>query len=228
MNPSLELLARLGIALIPGIVNLLAAFDELDKQAKFLVFFRPSRSLGFWLWLLVQLLLPGVLFWYWLDLPNKSIDDFDTKFIIEEAVAKGLIFIAVVNSSVEIGSLPINIKTFYNAVIQQIFRLIDRRQAAVTSEFWTEFEEALLASEPGDLQRGLKYLENYFTRGLRLPQEKKDYREKLQKVRDESDRERKVSALIDVMDVRRRDLTRALGWFHCQALKDKFDRGWPS
>ncbi|NJO21010.1 MAG: hypothetical protein HC838_14565 [Spirulinaceae cyanobacterium RM2_2_10] len=227
MNPLLEVAIKLSVALIPGVLNLMVALDELDQQARFLVFFKPIRSLGFWLWVAIQLAFPAVFFWYFLELATKPIQDVaNLQFILEEAAGKGIIFIAVMNARVELGPVPLNIKALYKVFVQQAFRLIDRNQADVTSEFWTEFEVALLQRSDDELDAGIRYLENYFALGLRPAQEKKDYEDKLQQIKQEAHRAKKVSALIQVMDVRRQHLARALGWFSCDELKQKFEAGW--
>ena len=93
---------------LPGIVNIIAAWQELNQQCRFLPFFKPHKSLGFWIWLLLQFTAPILLFW-WIG-PLNSKPTIDVKLIFE-AVGLGIGFVAVLNASTEVGTLSFKLKS---------------------------------------------------------------------------------------------------------------------
>ena len=57
-----DLLIDIGFASFAGIINIFTSWQELDKRCRFLPFFKPFKTAGFWLWLLIEFISPMILF----------------------------------------------------------------------------------------------------------------------------------------------------------------------
>ena len=212
------------IAILPGIVNIIAAWQELNQQCRFLPFFKPHKSLGFWIWLLLQFTAPILLFW-WIG-PLNSKPTIDVKLIFE-AVGLGIGFVAVLNASTEVGTLSFKLKPVYNFFVDIAYNLIADKQTRRTAKFWNDVEQEL--NQTGaNLISGLNYLENYFTSDPSLRRKQQELQEKLNKLNQirsttpQSEQVKEIKNLI-MMNVRRNDLPEVLINFSCsQQLIDQY------
>ena len=213
----IEWLPYIGIAILPGIVNIIAAWQELNKQCRFLPFFKPHRSLGFWIWLLLQFTAPILLF---LGVnPLKSKPPIDLKLVFE-ALGLGVGFVVVLNATTEVGSLSFKLKPVYNFFVDIAYNLIANKQTGRTAAFWNDLEKEL--NQPNtNLIAGLNYLENYFNSDPALQRKQQELQEKLNKL-DQARRKtpkqeqvKEIKSLI-MMNVRRNDLTEVLNNFNCR------------
>jgi hypothetical protein len=199
----------LAIAAVPGIINLLVAFQELDEECRFLPFFEPYKNLGVWLWALFQLLLPMLLFWL-----SASLGDRPSNFLelIVEALVFGFGFVAILNSRTEIGTRIYNLKSIYIIVIGVAYQMIARNQTSRTAQFWTDVETGL--RESADLTPGFRFLENYFASDVSIPlEEKESFQTRILDAQTAS-REQGIRDGKNLLrDVRRRDLPQALRRF---------------
>ncbi len=220
----IEWLPYIAIAILPGIVNIIAAWQELNKQCRFLPFFKPHRSLGFWIWLLLQFTAPILLFLGVNPLNPKP--PIDLKLIFE-ALGLGVGFVVVLNATTEVGSLSFGLKPVYNFFIDIAYNLIANKQTGRTAAFWNDLEKELNRPQI-NLIAGLNYLENYFNSDPALRRKQQELQEKLTKL-DQARRKtpkqeqvKEIKSLI-MMNVRRNDLTEVLNNFNCsQELLNRY------
>lgn len=212
----IEWLPYIGIAILPGIVNIIAAWQELNKQCRFLPFFKPHKSFGFWIWLLLQFTAPILLFVTVSSLTSKPTINLKLVF---EALGLGVGFVVVLNAKTEVGNLSFGLKPVYNFFIEIAYDLIADKQTGNTASFWTAFEKEL--NESGtNIGAGLNYLKNYFTSDISLKQKPKELEEKLNKLDQvqrktpQKEQVKEIKSLIE-MNVRRNDLTKVLKNFGC-------------
>lgn len=184
MNWLLNWLPWIAVAVIPGLFNLLAAFEELDERCKLLPFFEPMRNPGVWLWAVIQFSFPAVLFWMMAAL---SIRPEINLALLGSALGFGLGFVALLNASTQIGSRTYTIKPIYTFFIDRAYRWIASSQDDRVFEFWTDVEVALRQSP--DLTEGLSILENYFAFQASLTrQSTENYEAEISKIRLLGDR----------------------------------------
>lgn len=220
----IEWLPYIGIAILPGIVNIIAAWQELNKQCRFLPFFKPHRSLGFWIWLLLQFTAPILLFLGVNPLNSKPTIDLKLVF---EALGLGVGFVVVLNATTEVGSLSFGLKPVYNFFVDIAYNLIANKQTGRTAAFWHDLEKQL--NQPNtNLIAGLNYLENYFNSDPALRRKQQELQEKLNKLDQarrktpEQEQVKEIKSLI-MMNVRRNDLTEVLNNFNCsQELLNRY------
>ncbi len=215
MKSLLDWLPYIGIAVIPGIVNLIAAWQELTKKCQFLPFFEPQKSLGFWVWAAIQLIFPVLLFW--LVSPIQTKPNIELKLIFE-ALGLGIGFVAFLNASTEVGTLSVKLKPVYDFFIGIAYELIEEKENTRSASFWKDIDIELNSST-ADLNAGLKYLESYFLVKLSLPEELKEKKQqKLQQLHSIKAKEEKVKAVKSfiMMNVRRKDLLEVLKEFKCR------------
>jgi glucan phosphoethanolaminetransferase (alkaline phosphatase superfamily) len=207
-----EWLPYLGVACIPGLINILSAWKELDKQCRFLPFFKPLRSLGFWIWLFLQFLTPALLFWVVVSLQTKPNINLSLIFI---ALGSGLMFVTLMNAT-EIGFVPINPKAIYDFLVRIAYQEISSKHMAKTAQFWTELEVELKQSTV-NIPGALNYLENYFLYDNSLSdRDKQDHQDRIENARKKTELEEQVKAtLIIIKEVRRKDLPTVLRQFKC-------------
>ena len=212
------------IVILPGIINIIVAGQKFNQQCRFLPFFKPHKSLGFWIWLVLQFTIPILLFWYIAFLNSKPNIDLA---LISKAVGVGVGFVAIFNANVELGILSLESKSLYDLIVQIAFILISKEQTRRTADFWHEIEQEL--NQPNtDLFSGIDYLEYYFSCDPFLKQNPQKLREKLNKL----DRVRNITQNVEqvkeitnliMFNVRRNDLPKVLAKFSCsQQLIDKY------
>lgn len=106
-----EWLPVLLVALLSGVFNLIVAYAKFDRDIRS-PFFRPLKSIGFWLWLLLQLAIPGIIFWMIYGPTIKTIPAANPKDLpaheitidlITKAITLGIGFTAFVNSKIDLG-----------------------------------------------------------------------------------------------------------------------------
>ncbi|MEB3213151.1 MAG: hypothetical protein VKL39_17500 [Leptolyngbyaceae bacterium] len=153
----LEWLPWMAIAAIPGLVNIVAAFEELNERCKLLPFFNPISTPGVWVWGTIQFFFPAILFWGAASLGSRP--DITLRLLGEAAIF-GIGFIAVLNANIRIGANIIPIKSTYTFFINIAYRIIAYNQDDRVYEFWLDVQDALEKST--DLSRGLDFLQEYF------------------------------------------------------------------
>ena len=199
----------LAIAAVPGFINLMVAFQELDEECRFLPFFEPYKNPGVWLWSLFQLLLPMALFWMVAALGNQPTNYLE---LVIQALSFGFGFVAILNSRTEIGTRIYNLKNIYIIVVGVAYQMIARNQTSRTAQFWTDVEAGLRESK--DLTPGFRFLENYFASDISVPlEEKEGFQTRILDAQTASEGQRIRGAKNLLRDVRRRDLPEALRRF---------------
>ncbi|ELS00851.1 hypothetical protein Xen7305DRAFT_00005520 [Xenococcus sp. PCC 7305] len=212
------------IAIFPGIVNVIAAWQEFNKQSRFLPFFKPLKSSGFWLWLFLQFITPTLLFWWISDFNSKPKIDI---VLVFEAIVLGIGFVAILNASTEVGTLSFSLKPVYNFFVDIAYNLIAKEQTRHTAKFWNDVEIELNQSS-NDLNSGFDYLKNYLRSDLSLRRKLEELEKKLEqlnKTQNKAPRLEQVKDTISLIEdnVRRGDLQEVLRNFNCsQQLIDKY------
>jgi len=180
----LEWLPWMAIAAIPGLVNIVAAFEELNERCKLLPFFNPISTPGVWVWGVIQFFFPGTLFWGAASLGSRP--DITLRLLGEAAIF-GIGFIAVLNANIRIGANIIPIKSTYTFFINIAYRIIAYNQDDQVYEFWLDVQDALEKS--ADLSRGLDFLQEYFEIEVEITQRPNaDFQNELDQIRALSNR----------------------------------------
>ncbi|MGB3493379.1 MAG: hypothetical protein WBA57_11660 [Elainellaceae cyanobacterium] len=184
MNLLLVWIPWMAIAAIPGIFNILAAFEELNDRCRLLPFFEPLKTPGVWVWGVVQFGFPATLFWGSASLGSQpSI----SPELISDAALFGLGFVAVLNAQIQIGANTIPIKSAYTYFINIAYRMIAHSQDDRVYRFWLDVQNAL--ETVPDLSQGLDYLQEYYEIEVEITQQPMgDVIQELEQIRDLSDR----------------------------------------
>lgn len=202
------------VAMLAGLVNVIVAWYDLDKRCRYLPFFEPYKSFGFWIWGIVQFSFPSLLFWFMNKLESKPAITFE---LIFQSLVTGLVFVAVLNASTEVGSLTVNLKPIYDFFVDIVaYKLIAREQTRETAIFMQELEEKL-SQNTCNIVTGLKFLENYFREDISLNEKvKEDYQNKINQINTTiTEQEEKIKAIKTLLkEVRRKDLPEALKKFN--------------
>lgn len=209
----------LAIAAVPGVFNAMVAFAELSKACRSLIYFKPLRNPGVWLWIAVQCSFPAVSFWFFVDLSSQP--DINTALIVK-VTGFGFGFAAALNGQLTIASERIDIKTIYAWFIKVSLEQIAKRETRRSSKFWDELEELLLQPRPeqlNHLNRGAQRLVNYFRDDKSLSMdEQKRYQEKLSSLKQITDVTAKVTGIIGLMrEIRPQDLPDILEKLGCDS-----------
>jgi hypothetical protein len=208
-------------ALISGVFNLSVALKQFRTISKDLIFFEPVRSVGFWVWVGVQMALPAIAFLLWVTDFFESQPDIEFMLFLE-AVGVGVGFTAFLNARTETGFLTIDIQSMYEGLSRFGFELIAKRETLRTSRFWRALEIEL--KKPYiTLDQGLQYLQAYFEGdiSLKLP-ERLAEQEKLLMTVDQALKldahhiEEKIDLISSLLrNVRQDDIIRLLKDFRC-------------
>lgn len=214
---------RAAIAIIPGIINVFVASEELVERCRILPFFEPFRNPGVWLWFGIQFLFPSILYAAMFSPFSAAIN----MRLVLEAVGFGVGFTTLLNASIPIGSRTYSIKPIYDLFVQRAYNLIrDSGQGDRALEFWSAAEDALIDS--ADLSDGFQYLENYFARETSFSlRPVENFEEKLIRARTESNKTEQAKLVKSLIQkVRREKLYDVLLSFNCSQffLKQYFPR----
>ncbi|MEM9451381.1 MAG: hypothetical protein AAGA75_22995 [Cyanobacteria bacterium P01_E01_bin.6] len=191
----LEWLPWMAIAAIPGLVNIAAAFEELNERCKLLPFFDPIATPGVWVWGIIQFFFPGILFW---GAASLGMRPEITLRLLGEAAIFGIGFIAVLNANIRIGANIIPIKSTYTFFVNIAYRIIAYNQDDRVYEFWLDVQDALETS--ADLSRGLDFLQEYFEIEIEITQRPNgNFQDDLNQIRalsDRSEQARRIKTLL--------------------------------
>lgn len=204
------------IAAIPGVINLIVATQELRQKCRALVFFRFWQSPVIYFWALPQVLLPSLLFWYMSKLePTVPIKLAALPGLLSEAVALGVGFVAVLNSTTEIGSFSLKLKWVYDFCVDLAYGRIASQQTRRAAKFWYQVKSDLERHPPEKIELGLDYLEAYFEVDISLNQQKNaDYLSQIKTIRQAPAQDEKADLIDNLLkDVRTADLEITLWQF---------------
>lgn len=203
----------IGLAsLLTGIVNLPVALKELRNTCRGLIFFEPQKSLGFWLWLAVQLLFPSVIFLIWVTnlFTTKPAIDFALFF---KAIGAGAGFVAFLNARMDAEFFKLDIKSLYSELVRVGYRIIATEETDRTRKFLVALDQELRQNQ-ADLAQGLRSLKFYFEADI-TSEEKEKLITTIDQALSES-REKQIEAILTLVKaIRRRDLVSILQEFGC-------------
>jgi hypothetical protein len=216
------------LASFPSVLNLVIAVQDLQRESKRLPFFNPCACWGFWIFCLVQLLLPAIAFWLFFSIDKKPSIDL---VLYIKAGLFGVGFNAFVNNSVQVGPIGFNVKAFYDVFIGIAIEMILAKEASRTAIFWatltSEFSNSDTKFEPA-----LDFLTQYVKTSAALDSSlKSDARTSIMQQHEEliktAKRKKlapqKADAIVNAIKqiIRRCDLPHALHEFGCTQTLDK-------
>ncbi len=106
-----ESLKFLVLVVLPGIFNLIVAYEKFNRKCRS-PFFTPWSSSGFWLWALLQVSLPGICFWLLYGATIKSPINLSWD-LVTKAITVGLGFTAFVNANIDLGFVGVAVGDVY-------------------------------------------------------------------------------------------------------------------
>jgi len=206
------MLIYLGVAALAGAVNLWNAWRQLQNDCRFLIFFRPWKSIGFYFWFAAQVVIPSML--CWLTLGFQSRPNIDVVIAIAKSIFIGIGFVAMMNATTQIVGFNLNIRAIYHLFIRVAYNLIADQETARTAQFWQACKAELRASPT--LQDGFTYLREYVKQDVsRTEEEKASTLSVIDRAQAEPDRQKQADQIQAVMLVRRPDLPIVLQKFGC-------------
>ena len=228
-----EWLPILGVAILSGVFNLIVAYSKFDRDTRS-PFFTPLKSIGVWLWLILQLSIPAILFWMLYGPTIKGVSDPATQIVTHEitidlitkAITLGIGFTAFVNSKIDLGFTGLSLNDFFTPLTRFIFQIIASKQTIKLTNFTTDLETELI--QPSiKLIEGLNYLKNYFQHDLALKLDPIEQQKLLDRITNVGNDPKAITSLI--LEVRSRDCLEVLKRFSCQNvfLKTYFPKRFP-
>ena len=162
-----EWLPVIGVALLSGVFNLIIAYTKFNRDIRS-PFFTPWKSLGFWLWLLLQLTIPAIIFWFVFGPTVRAIPSpTDSKIITHEittdlvtkSIVFGMGFTAFVNANIDLGFAGISLADFCKIFIKISYQIIAKKENRKLVAFSNALE---LEQSNIDIPAGTRYLRKYF------------------------------------------------------------------
>lgn len=195
------------VAALPGITNIIVAFQELDRKCQLLPFFEPYTIPGVWLWAAIELVIPAASFWWMSSLSAKPAIDLN---LLLKAATFGIGFAALLNSSTDPGSQPYQIKPIYTLLVRYAYDAIRSSQIRRAAEFWLDVENAL--HQTPALDQGLRFLEIYFELDATIAFEAgQSYADELNQAESTLDKPKQAKQIKSLLQkVKRRDLPNIL------------------
>lgn len=203
-------------ALVAGLFNLPVAFQKLRQTCKGLLFFEPLRSLGFWLWILAQLLFPAIVFLIWITRFFMVQPHVDWMLFLK-AVSAGFGFTAFLNARTETGFLTLDIKSLYDGVVRLGFAVIAAQETRRTKTFLRALDKEL-RQPSADLTEGLKDLRAYFSADISLtPEDRLKFLDTIRQALANPQIDQQIEIVENLLpEVRQQDLVDTLESFKCR------------
>jgi hypothetical protein len=200
--------------LLSGIFNFLVAYQKLYRDCRSPLF-RPWRSFGFWCWILLQITLPAIIFYFYGNISSKPPIDFSLYWT---AILIGFFFTMFVNANADIGFVNFSVDKLYAFLNQIVYDLIAANQTGQLADFKRDLNQELLQNQT-DLDEGLNWLRAYFDSDIGLknePQERTALLEEVDQALAQNIPSDKVKAAIAlILKVRRKDCQRLLRRLKC-------------
>jgi hypothetical protein len=165
------------VMMLCGSINVIVAYQKFYERARS-PFFKPWRFLGFYIWLLIEMGLPAIFFWFYGKVSTKPA--ITPEFCIS-AISTGFFFMLFVNSNSDLGFVSFSIDKFYG----EMQRLVDNRIAASQTTKITRFKQELkqyLAQNPIVIDAALDYLKIYVESDIAQKRDEQKRNDLLQKI----------------------------------------------
>ncbi|EAZ90267.1 hypothetical protein [Crocosphaera chwakensis] len=192
-STTLNLVPYIIIGFIPGIINGINAWITLEKKYFNYVFFKPLKSFLVWIWLLIQIYVPGQIYWWVITLIFPEKPDINVLFILM-VVIYGICFPSLLDVIEQLAIIPRNVSIIINCVENLLEDYLTKRQTGKTSDFWSDLEEEIEKSS--DLLGGIKHLKNhyFYVKYNRINEKKYQYfKKKLEKIAQNKNTEELIS-----------------------------------
>jgi hypothetical protein len=174
------------LAIISGCINAFVAWQKLQKRCRYFLFYQPLKTVIFWIWLLMQIVIPAVFFWFMVievcsEKPSLNIQ------LITDVLVYGIFFQVFSDTTETLGITAVNViipLTWFDRFFYDEVKAKQRRQI---TDFWHDLRQEL--KQKTDLSSGINYLkDDYFDRlFLGTEQEYQYFQNKLAEIKQESD-----------------------------------------
>lgn len=196
-NHLLTLIPYISLGIIPGIINAYNAWQKFKQKCRYYIFFQPLKTFLFWVWLLIQILVPALIYWWifittCVDKPNINLNFFFKVFIY------GICFSSLFTNIEKMALIPVNLSILVDWINNLLEDDLRSKERVKTANFWSNLEKGLQKLKPRDLSEGLDYLKNhYFVPPLYEKEECTKLQNRLSEVLQERDRKSKCERLVD-------------------------------
>ncbi|KAM3115511.1 hypothetical protein [Phormidesmis sp. 146-33] len=204
------------IAGVSGVFNLIVAAEKFNRRFRS-PFFTPWLSLGLWWWVLLQLVLPSIVFWLLFGAsiqPPIASDKFPD--LVTKAITVGLGFNAFVNANIDLGFTGVPFSEFYFLLTRLAFRQIEASQRGRLTDFKSELRQEL-SQTSNQFESGLAWLRDYFEGDSSLrTEEERNFLTRIEAARTMTPQIEQIGAIVRLLlDVRSKDCLSALKQFGC-------------
>jgi hypothetical protein len=149
------------ICLTAALFNLITSLAVLLEESRTLVFFRPLKSFGFWIWAVLQMVFPWLGFWIMFSVTEKTQVNLGEFF---KAAFFGIGFFTFVNHAPPIGLVNLDFKVIYASVLKIPIEMIRQKEANPSADFWGFFHRELkekITQDVANVDMGIDYLADY-------------------------------------------------------------------
>jgi hypothetical protein len=208
----LEWLPWMPPLLLSGVFNLLVAYQKLHRDCRSPLF-NPWRSFGVWWWVLIQLILPLLIFWSYAKIATKPTINFSLYWT---AILVGFFFTLFVNANADLGFTSFSVDKVSIFLNDLAYKSVAAGQTGPLADFKQDLKQELLKNTPS-LDNGLNWLKDYFSADITLksnPEEQSELLTEVEQALAQNAPEDKASAIIPLaLKVRRKDCKRMLTRF---------------
>lgn len=221
---TLTLIPYLILALIPGSINAINAWEKLEKKCRIYIFFQPFKTSIFGVWLFIQILIPGVIYWWIFITTCNEKPNIDLYFILK-VIVYGICFSSLLTNIETQALIPVNVSIIVNRIDRLLEKSLEKTQLTKTANFWKSLEEKMTEIHKQNFLLGLEYLEDYYfyVKYNSIHQEKyQDFQNKLTEIKQENDINIQSKQLVKEIfkgKIPRQDLPEVLQQFN---LPDEF------
>lgn len=211
-----NLILYLILAFISGCINAFVAWRKFKKRCRYLLFYQPLKTIIFWIWLLIQILIPAVFFWFMVievcpEKPSLNLQ------LVTDVLVYGLFFQVFSDATETLGVTRVNVIIPLNWFDSFFYEELQAKERVKISIFWNHLRQELENST--DLSSGINYLKNdYFDKiFLGTEQEYQYFQNQLTEIKQESNIKLQSQALLSTCFkgiIPRQDLPEVLKQFN--------------
>ncbi len=199
-NHLLTMIFYIILGIITGIINAWNAWQKLKQKCRYYIFFQPLKTFLFWVWLLIQILVPALIYWWifittCVEKPNINLNFFF------KVVIYGICFSSLFTNIEKMALIPVNLSILVDWIDNLLQDKLRSKGRVKTANFWSDLETELKQLDLEHLSSKINHLKKHyfseeFFNGNVI--EYQSFQNKLQEISDNKDKDTQCEKLISV------------------------------
>ncbi len=165
-NSLLTLIPYVILGIFPGVIHFYNAWQKFKQKCRYYIFFQPLKTFLFWVWLLIQILVPALIYWWIFITTCEQKPNINLNFVFK-VVIYGICFSSLFTNIERMALIPVNLSIVVDWVDNLLKDDLLSQERVKTANFWSNLEKQMKNLELDNLSSGINYLKrHYFDQGF--------------------------------------------------------------